>query len=80
MPLDGTYVSPREEDWGLNRAKGWELKFCWRPKTCFLTGKQLWGKKAYRGIRWVHGPGDPIEEVYWVDKKEYFFWQFKRSG
>jgi hypothetical protein len=78
MPLDSlVQQSPRTEDWGLSKVQTWTLKRCWRPQTCFLTGKQLWGKKAYYGVRMITGPGTPIMEPYWIDKKEYLFWQIK---
>jgi hypothetical protein len=78
MPMDAlTDQEPRGQDWGLNRAKLWELKICWRPQTCFLTGKQLWGKTAYKGTRWIHGPGEPVEEYYWVEKNEFIVWNLK---
>ena len=69
--------APRSEDWGLNRATGWTLKICWRPQTCFLTGKQLWGKRAYHAVRWIHGPGDPVEDHYWISKEEFVWWNLK---
>jgi hypothetical protein len=76
---DGDQVTqaPLSEDWGLNRAQVWDLKLCWLPKTCFLTGQKLCGKRAYRGIRFIHGPGEPIEKVYWIEKNEYLIWILK---
>ena len=74
----GPDQSPLSEDWGLNRAQRWDLKFCWLPKECFLTGQKLWGKLAYRGIRWIHGPGEPIEQIYWVDKDEFLLWNLRK--
>jgi hypothetical protein len=70
--------SPPSEDWGLRRAKAWKLKICWRPQTCFLTGKQLWGKRAYHGVRLIHGPGEPVEDHYWVEKNEFLLWQLTK--
>lgn len=76
MPLD-SYVSqpPRSEDWGLNKAYGWKLKRCWRPHTCFLTGKQLWGRRAYHATRMVTGPGTPVFEDYWIEKYQFLLWR-----
>ncbi len=73
-------AAPREEDWGLNRAQQWDLKWCLRPHTCFLTGRQLWMKRAYRGIRWIHGPGEPVEEIYWVDKDQFLLWHLTKKA
>ncbi len=79
MPMDIQQSHPME-DWGLNRIKWWELKFCWFPKKCFLSGKKLWGKRAYKGLLYIHGPGEPVIDVYWIDKKEYLFWKIKRTS
>ena len=75
MPID-SFVSraPLSEDWGLNRAKWWELKLCWMPKKCFLTGKSLWGKRAYHGENWITGPGEPVVHHYWIEKNEFLIW------
>jgi hypothetical protein len=75
----GPYASPPSEDWGLRCAKDWQLKLCWMPRICFLTGKPLWGKRAYRGIRWITGPGESIEEIFWVEKHEFIIWNLKRT-
>lgn len=76
---DEVQQSPREEDWGLQKVRGWKVKFSWRPQTCFLTGKQLWGKKAYHGVRMITGPGEPVFEDYWIDKYEFVKWQLTRG-
>lgn len=72
-----TEASSLSDDWGLNRVKWWELKLCWLPKRCFLSGQDLWGKKAYKGVRYIHGPGDPVEDVYWIEKNEFLIWRLK---
>jgi hypothetical protein len=69
--------SPSLNDWGLRRAKCWELKLCWLPKKCFLSGKPLWGKKAYHAQNWLTGPGEPIPVDYWLDKNEFIMWNLK---
>lgn len=76
--IDQVQASPRNEDWGLNKVKNWKLKLCWKPHTCFITGKQLWGKYAYHGTRLITGPGIPLEDHYWVDKLEFVIWQIKK--
>lgn len=70
--------SPPTEDWGLNRASWWELKLCWLPKKCFLTGRSLWGQRAYHGERWITKSGEPIVEHYWIDRNEFVMWQLKK--
>jgi hypothetical protein len=70
--------APREEDWGLNKVQNWEYKLCWRPQTCFLTGKQLWAKRAYHGVRIISGPGEPVYEDYWVCRNEFLIWRLTK--
>lgn len=74
---DEIQQAPLSEDWGLNRAVGWKLKLCWTPKNCFLSGKKLWGKRAYQGINMITGPGEPVIEEYWLEKSEFLFWNLK---
>ncbi len=74
---DEVQQSPLESNWGLQRAKNWKLKFCWMPKHCFLSGKPLWGKRAYHGVRMITGPGEPVFEDYWIDKNEFMIWNLK---
>jgi hypothetical protein len=70
--------SPPSEDWGLRRATGWKLKLCWtRPRNCFLSGKPLWGRLAYHGVRVITGPGESIYEDYWIEKQEFIIWNLK---
>jgi hypothetical protein len=79
MPLDSvTTQAPQTQDWGLNRVQSWKLKLCWLPGKCFISGTPLWGKLAYHGIRWMHGPGEPVEVIYWIDKHEFLLWQLKQ--
>lgn len=77
MPLDEVQQSPPHDDWGLNKVINWRLKLCWLPKTCFLSNKKLWGKRAYCGIRMITGPGTPIFEYYWIDRDEFILWKLK---
>lgn len=76
--LDQVQQSPREEDWGLNKVVNWKYKFCWRPQTCFLTGKQLWGKRAYHGNRMINGPGTPVFDDYWIDRDKFLVWRLTK--
>jgi len=74
--MDSFAHAPRSGNWGLNRATGWQLKLCWLPRKCFISGTLLWGKQAYHANRF--GPGDPERKTYWVDKHEFLIWQLKR--
>jgi len=64
-------------DWGLHRVKAWDLKLCLWPRTCVLSGQQLWAQQAYHGVRWIHGPGKPVEEEYWIERNEFVIWKLK---
>lgn len=79
--MDEVQQSPLTDDWGLNGASRWQLKMCWAPKKCFLTGKQLWGQHAYYGERHMHGhaPGALYVDEYWIEKDEFLLWQLKQS-
>jgi hypothetical protein len=63
---------------GLSRVKTWDLEICWLPRTCFLSGQQLWGRQAYHGLRWIHGPGEPVVGEYWIERNEFLLWQLKK--
>jgi hypothetical protein len=78
MPLDDTTQAPKSENWGLSQVQHWELKLCILPHKCFLTDKTLWGKLAYKGDRYIHGPGEPVIETFWIEKHEFLIWQLKR--
>lgn len=56
---------------------GWQLKFSFIPRRCYYTGKYLWFKKAYLGTSMFTGPGDPVFEHRWCDRKEYLFLKIK---
>ena len=75
---DEVQQSPLEEDWGLNKVQNWKLKLCWLRQTCFLTGKQLWGRRAYHGVRMITGPGEPVYDHYWIDRNQFVIWNLKK--
>jgi len=61
----------------LNRVNYWELMFSWLPRKCYLSGKQLFARHAYKGTRIITGPGLPVIEHYWLDKTEFLIWNLK---
>ena len=69
---------PRSQNWGLNRIRNWKLHFCLWPRTCFLTRKRLWLTKCYTGMRLISGPGNPIEDIYYIDKNEFIIWNLMK--
>lgn len=76
---DEVQQEPITGNWGLRKAKGWQLKMCWIPKKCFISDKPLWGKKAYHAQRILTGPGEPVIENYWLEKTEFIKWQLTRT-
>jgi len=60
------------------RMIGTEYKFAWLPETCYLTGKRIWLKKAYRLTRIITGPGESIFEYRWHDKNAHIIWKLTR--
>ncbi len=59
------------------RCIGWELRISLLPRRCYYTGKYLWFKSAYVGTSMLTGPGEPIFEHRWCEKKEYLFLKIK---
>lgn len=55
----------------------WELKFALLPHRCVISNKLIWLKHAYRGIRVITGPGEPIIESHWLTKEEFVIWRLK---
>lgn len=61
------------------RCIGWQLKFIVWPRRCYFTGKLLWMKLAYQGTSMLTGPGEPIFDFMWVERKEWLFQRIKGS-
>ncbi len=74
MPQDSLMWS---NDTFKRQCVGWNLKFCILPKRCHYTGKYLWLTKAYRGVAMITGPGEPVFEYRWCERKEYLFLKIK---
>jgi hypothetical protein len=72
MPLDRSF----DYSWKAH-CVGWQLKFCLLPKRCAISNKLLWFTFAYRGVAMWTGPGSPVFDPRWVDKKEYIFAKIK---
>ena len=47
------------------------LAFAFLPKTCAISGKNIWLEYAYRRTAMWTGPGLPLFEDRWYDQKEY---------
>ena len=65
-------------DRDLREAKDWKLTRSLRPRKCVVSGKELWGKKCYKGTRifemWERKVA--VQE-YWIEKHEYLIWLLK---
>lgn len=68
---------PQAYDPFKNRCIGTEYKFALIPKTCYITGKRLWLKNAYKQTAMWTGPGDPAFEYRWYDKEEFLIARLK---
>ena len=60
--------------WLLGRVDQWNLKIPLIPRRCFLSNKWLWMRKAYKGVYFITGPGEPVTLTYWVEKEEFLLW------
>lgn len=70
MPLDNTF------NYKLDQYH-WYEKFAVFPKTCTVTGKQIWFRKGMKGVRMITGPGDPVFIYQWIDKKQFLLEKVK---
>lgn len=64
-----------DDDGFIRRCIGWEQQISFLPRKCFYSNKSLWLKRAYKGTSMLTGPGDPIFDYRWVDRKEYLLLQ-----
>lgn len=51
-----------------------EYKFIFWPKPCHISNKVLWLEFAYRKTAMWTGPGEPLYEYRWYNKKDYLFY------
>ncbi len=56
---------------------GTQLKFVVLPKRCYITGKLLWLRLAYKQTAMWTGPGDPVFEHRFYDKTEFIIQRLK---
>lgn len=68
---------PQTYDPFKNRCVGTEFKFALLPQKCYITGKRLWLKNAYKQTAMWTGPGDPAFEHRWYDKDEFLIARIK---
>jgi hypothetical protein len=56
----------------------WQLTFAWFP--CSLdSGRWIWFKKYYHGVRVIHGPGTPVILHQYMTPEEFTWHQLIQS-
>ncbi len=54
-----------DDHWAVyNRVRKWDLVFALWPRRCEITGRRIWWDRCYRGIVFITGPGEPVNE--WI--------------
>lgn len=56
----------------------WKLVFLWIPKRCEISGKLLWLTWVQRGRAVWTGPGDPVIEDIYHDRRDHLVWILKK--
>lgn len=69
------WTNPWLETWGELTRLHWCYTFAWWPQRCKLSGTRIWMRKAYRGRRWITGPGDPAMLESWMTPQEFIMFQ-----
>ena len=64
-------------EYALSRAV-WKQHFCLWPRRCISTQQLLWFTMCYQGLRIITGPGEPVEEVYYMHQDEFILWKLKQ--
>lgn len=71
---------PNFEDRQFREHAVWQLQFMWWPARCYLSGRFIWLKTAYKGIRKVGSIVESNYEIYeyrYHDKIEHLIWLLK---
>lgn len=55
----------------------WYYTFSWWPRRCELSNKRIWMQRAYKGIRMITGPGEPVFEVRWITRENFMIARLK---
>ena len=53
------------------------LKWCWWPQRCHVSGRWIWLTHAYRAMYVITGPGDPCIWFRWYSCKEMLLLKLK---
>jgi len=76
MPMDKLYYYDNDMSFA-DHCLGWKLTLSLLPRRCYYSNKFIWLTWAYRGTAMWTGPGEPVFEHRWVDRKEYLLLQIK---
>jgi hypothetical protein len=55
------------------------LKWCWWPQRCHVSGRWMWLTHAYRAMYVITGPGDPAIWFRWYSDTEYLMLKLKHG-
>lgn len=61
----------------LSRVGQIQLRFCWWPQWCDISGRRLWLTWAYRTTVMITGPGEPVCEHRWYSREEFLILRLK---
>ena len=53
------------------------LKWCWWPQRCHVSGRWIWLTQAYRAMYVITGPGDPCIWFRWYSREEMLVLKLK---
>ena len=53
------------------------LKWCWWPHRCHVSGRWMWLTHAYRAMYVITGPGDPAIWYRWYSNTEMLVLKLK---
>ena len=77
MPFYKDYKDHLNFDGFKTHVVGTKIRLVLFPRKCHFTGKWLWMEKAYQQVAMWTGPGDPVFEERWYDKKEFLIARIK---
>ena len=78
MPIPGMDHFNNWEEESFRTQAYWRLRFLWRPRRSAITGRWLWLRQVYEGIRMITGPGDPVIMFRYHEPVEHLIWQLKQ--
>lgn len=77
MLFKGNYKDYLNYDGFKTHVIGTEVKFLYWPRKCYISGKWLIFKEAYKQTAMWTGPGDPVFEYRYYNKSEFLIEKIK---